>query len=56
MSKNLGFVPAPGDTFIAYPGCDKTQSTCSGKFSNLVNFGGSPYIPVPETSFGGVSS
>jgi uncharacterized phage protein (TIGR02218 family) len=38
-----------GDTFTAYAGCDKQQSTCSGKFSNLANFRGYPYIPVPET-------
>jgi uncharacterized phage protein (TIGR02218 family) len=49
------FVPLPaapgaGDTFTIYPGCDKTQATCTGKFSNLVNFGGFPYVPVPETA------
>jgi len=42
--------PAPGDTFYAYPGCDKMQATCSGKFNNLVNFRGFPYIPDPETA------
>lgn len=42
--------PAPGDTFTAYPGCDKTQATCTNKFSNLVNFRGFPYVPVPETA------
>jgi uncharacterized phage protein (TIGR02218 family) len=46
----LPFAPAPGDTFNAYPGCDHTSATCSGKFSNLVNFGGFPSIPVPETA------
>lgn len=45
----LPFVPAVSDTFTIYPGCDKTQNTCSGKFSNLVNFRGAPYIPQPET-------
>jgi uncharacterized phage protein (TIGR02218 family) len=49
------FVPLPaapgiGDTFTIYPGCDKTQATCTGKFSNLVNFGGFPYVPAPETA------
>ena len=47
---NSPLAVAPGDAFIAYPGCDKQQSTCSGKFSNLVNFGGMPYIPVPESA------
>jgi uncharacterized phage protein (TIGR02218 family) len=47
----LPFVPNAGDAFIAYPGCDKTQATCaSSKFSNLVNFEGFPYVPVPETA------
>lgn len=38
-----------GDTFNIYPGCDKQQSTCNTKFSNLINFGGMPYIPIPES-------
>lgn len=47
----LGVVPAPGDTFTAYPGCDKQQSTCQTKFNNVANFRGFPYIPVPETAY-----
>ena len=47
----LPFVPNAGDSFTAYPGCDKTQATCaSSKFSNLVNFEGFPYVPAPETA------
>jgi uncharacterized phage protein (TIGR02218 family) len=46
----LPFVPNAGDSFTAYPGCDKTQATCTDKFSNLVNFEGFPYVPVPETA------
>lgn len=34
-----------GDTFTAYPGCDKLKGTCLTKFSNLINFGGYPYLP-----------
>lgn len=45
----LPFAPNVGDTFNAYPGCDKLQATCSGKFNNLINFQGKPYIPIPET-------
>lgn len=41
--------PAAGDTFTAYPGCDKTQATCSGTFNNLAHFRGYPYVPTPET-------
>lgn len=46
----LPFAPNAGDTFIAYPGCDKTQATCTAKFNNLANFEGFPYVPVPETA------
>jgi uncharacterized phage protein (TIGR02218 family) len=46
----LPFVPNAGDAFTAYPGCDKTQLTCTNKFSNLVNFEGFPYVPSPETA------
>lgn len=41
--------PAAGDTFTAYPGCDKTQATCTSKFANLQHFRGFPYEPTPET-------
>jgi uncharacterized phage protein (TIGR02218 family) len=46
----LPALPTAGDTFTIYPGCDKTQATCASKFSNLANFGGFPYVPVPETA------
>lgn len=42
--------PATGDTFTMYPGCDKLQSTCSGKFANLARFRGYPYVPGPENA------
>lgn len=38
-----------GDSFTAYPGCDKSLGTCN-LFSNIANFGGEPYIPVPEAA------
>lgn len=46
----LPVAPSPGDSFTAYPGCDKRQATCSGKFSNLTNFRGFPYVPAPEAT------
>ena len=53
-------LPANGDTFTVYPGCDKQQSTCSNNntavgpnFNNLAHFAGMPYIPVPETTLDG---
>jgi uncharacterized phage protein (TIGR02218 family) len=42
--------PSPGDAFIAYAGCDKTQNTCQFKFGNLARFTGFPFIPAPETA------
>lgn len=46
---SLPFTPVVGDTFVAYPGCDKTLSTCTNKFGNIVRFRGQPYIPRPES-------
>ena len=45
----LPFEVAPGDTFVAYPGCDKTLGTCTA-FGNNVNYGGEPNTPSPETA------
>lgn len=53
----LPVAPAVGDTFTAYPGYDRTQSTCQTKFNNLANFRGFPYVPTPETlELGGAGS
>ena len=43
-------IPAPGDLFVAYPGCDKTFATCVSKFSNGINFAGTEFIAVAETA------
>ncbi len=48
--KNFGFTPNVGDTFTAYPGCDKTVSTCKNTFNNLVNIYAFPSVPVPEAA------
>ena len=45
----LDAIPSDGDTFTAYPGCDKLQSTCTTPFNNLAHFRGFPYVPTPET-------
>lgn len=45
---------APGALVAASPGCDRTIATCVGKFSNGLNFGGQPYIPI-KNPFGGSS-
>lgn len=46
----LPSIPAPGDAFTIYPGCDKQQSTCQTKFANLARFRGFPYIPENSTA------
>ncbi len=46
----LPFAIQGGDSFTAYPGCDKQLATCTAKFNNQANFGGFPFIPVPETA------
>lgn len=46
----LPLIPQVGDGFVVYAGCDKSQGTCTGKFNNVVNFRGFPYIPAPEQS------
>jgi uncharacterized phage protein (TIGR02218 family) len=38
-----------GHTAMVVAGCDHTQDTCRTKFSNLVNFGGFPWLP-PKNS------
>jgi uncharacterized phage protein (TIGR02218 family) len=47
---SLYAAPAIGDTFTVYPGCAKTVAACTA-FGNLVNFGGHPTIPAPETAY-----
>jgi len=46
----LSVAPAIGDTFKAYPGCDGVRTTCKNTFDNEINFGGQPYVPVPEVT------
>lgn len=43
--------PEAGDTFIAYPGCNRSSDDPNGcpKFSNIANFRGFPFIPAPES-------
>lgn len=46
----LPTVPATGDAFTAYPGCDHTLPTCTSKFANQVHFPNYPYVPPPNTT------
>lgn len=48
----MGPLPAAvvaGDAFEISKGCDRQQSTCSTKFSNIARFRGTPYVPTPES-------
>jgi uncharacterized phage protein (TIGR02218 family) len=49
-TRPLILAPQPGDTVDVAPGCDGLQSTCSAKFSNLINFLAEPYVPDPEAA------
>lgn len=35
----------PGLIVTAYPGCNRTSSTCANRFNNLLNYGGIPHMP-----------
>ena len=39
-----------GDTFSVLVGCDHTLTTCTVKFGNLINFGGTPFVPPSESA------
>lgn len=41
-------LPATGDLFNAYFGCDHTQATCVAKFNNVKHFRGFPFVPPTE--------
>ena len=47
----LPFAPEPGDAFMVAAGCDHTQATCSGRFNNIANFRGFPYVPPPDLAY-----
>lgn len=51
LSVPLSLPVTAGDTFTAWPGCDKTLTTCTSKFSNATKYRGFPWIPVPETAY-----
>ena len=49
MLSGFNTSPAIGDSFVAYPGCDRTPATCSSKFNNWQRNRATPYIPLKET-------
>lgn len=50
LAYGLPHAPEAGDTFKAYPGCDKRLVTCTDKFNNKARFRGMPFMPSPEAS------
>ena len=34
-----------GSAVTLWPGCDRSMATCSGRFNNLANYGGLPFLP-----------
>lgn len=50
LAQPLPFDLAVGDTLKAYYGCDKSKSTCTNKFNNIIHFRGFPFVPVPTAS------
>lgn len=49
MLSGTDVIPQAGDTFVAYPGCDKRPATCRDKFNNWQRNRATPYIPLKET-------
>jgi uncharacterized phage protein (TIGR02218 family) len=41
----MAYQPVAGNTFTIEPGCNKTTGDCFGKFNNIINFRGEPFIP-----------
>lgn len=52
LIKPLPVVPAAGDTFRAFAGCDLTRTTCKDKFNNLTRHKATPFVPLPTTALG----
>ena len=44
LSRSWATLPV-GAAVVIYAGCDRTKATCNTKFSNVINFGGFPWIP-----------
>jgi uncharacterized phage protein (TIGR02218 family) len=47
----LPSVPATGDGFTVYAGCDHSRATCQSRFNNLANFRGFPFVPPPQIAY-----
>lgn len=49
----LPFTLQVGDTLVAIAGCRKTIQDCSGRYANILNYGGEPHVPGADTYFMG---
>lgn len=43
-----------GQSVTVFAGCDHTVGTCNTKFSNSINFGGTPYVPTKNIFVTGI--
>lgn len=51
LKLNFGYPVQVGDKFHLSPGCDKTRTTCSAKFANLLNMRAEPDLPLDDYAF-----
>lgn len=56
LSYPLYTVPTAGDAVTAVAGCDYTRATCNGRFANIANFRGFPYVPDPNVQITGAAA
>lgn len=47
LTLNLPFTGLSVNNSVkAFPGCDHSNATCNGKFTNILHYGGFPFIPI----------
>ena len=49
----LPYALAVGDAYTMTPGCDRRFTTCSARYSNVINFRGEPHLPGQDALFKG---
>ena len=45
LQEEFPFPILSGDACTLQAGCDRTTATCAGRFGNIVNFRGEPFVP-----------
>lgn len=56
LVQGMPAAPSAGDAFTIYAGCDLTCGTCQTKFNNLLNFKGTPFVPLPQTPISSIAT